>query len=417
MQVHRLCGVALGALVFVACSSGPEGEVVPTEAEHTGAPALAPEVEQAPAVPWSTGRRPGVKPYRGPGVQIAATTPTCKTPKLAYFDGPIVMQPIIVPVFWSSHVNAALTAPTTGMAQFFADVTQSTYWPWLQEYDTVGLAGGTEQAILGGTATAGVTLVPSHCAATTTCTVSDAQIQAELNAQIAAKVLPAPEVDCTNNARTIYMIEFPPNVTVTGPAGAGTSCVQFCAYHNTGTYSGTAIPLIYGVLMDEFSSTCKTGCGTNNTPLENMTDTASHELVEAVTDPDIGLDTGNKYQAPAGWGDNNDGCGEIADICDNDGTGDTITVSGRTWTVQELWSNKNRRVRQHRHHARDLLRDDRHRLPPLLVRRQRRRVRRQHVGLRDHGHQRALRRLRAVHLQERHLHHRHLPAVDDARAG
>ena len=36
-----------------------------------------------------------------------------------------------------------------------------------------------------------------------------------LNAQIAAKVLPAPEVDCTNNARTIYMIEFPPNVTVT----------------------------------------------------------------------------------------------------------------------------------------------------------------------------------------------------------
>src|ERR1035438_3048466 len=92
--------------------------------------------------------------------------------------------------------------------------------------------------------------------------------------------------------------------------------------------------------MDEFTAACKTGCGSNATALENSTDTASHELAEAVTDPDIGLDTGTQYQAPAGWGDNNNGCGEIGDICDTGGAGDTITVSGRSWAVQELWSNK-----------------------------------------------------------------------------
>jgi hypothetical protein len=73
--------------------------------------------------------------------------------------------------------------------------------------------------------------------------------------------------------------------------------------------------------------------------LENQTDTASHELAEIVTDPDIGLDTQANYSAPAAWGDNNNNCGEIADICDSGGSGDTITVGSNTWVVQELWSN------------------------------------------------------------------------------
>jgi MYXO-CTERM domain-containing protein len=347
MRVQRLFGVALGGLVFVACSSAPEGEPASTEVDRGALPALTPQGEraeqaaQAPEGPWALGERPGMVRYRG-GVQAEAT-PQCTGPKLTYLGGPIVMAPIIVPVFWSSHVNAALTAPTTGMPQFFADITQSSDWLWLQEYDTVGLTGGTEQVILGGSATAGVTLTPSLCAGTTNCTVSDAQIQTELSNQITSGVLPVPQVDCTNNTRTIYMIEFPPNVTVNGPSGAGKSCVQFCAYHSTGTYGANKIPLLYGVLMDEFTAACKTGCGNNATPLENQTDTASHELIEATTDPDIGLlpASATMAEAPMGWYDTgNNKCGEIADICDDGGAGDTITVNGRSWVVQEVWSNK-----------------------------------------------------------------------------
>jgi hypothetical protein len=270
-------------------------------------------------------------------------TPTCSNPKLSYYDGPLIQTPRIVTVFWSGNVNAALTAPTTGLAQFFTDVEQSgTYLPWLQEYDTVGITGGSEQAILAGSMIGTVTLVPSRCASTTKCTVTDAEIQTELNAQIVSGVLPAPVADCTGNTETLYMISFPPNVTVSGPDGAGTSCANngFCAYHNTGTYAPTNIPLIYGVLPDEFTSACNTGCG-NGTAMQNTTSTASHELVEAITDPDIGLipATSPNVEAPAAWYDQSNNCGEIADICDT-GAADTITVSGRVWSVQELWSNK-----------------------------------------------------------------------------
>jgi MYXO-CTERM domain-containing protein len=92
--------------------------------------------------------------------------------------------------------------------------------------------------------------------------------------------------------------------------------------------------------MDVFTGPCSKGCSNNTTALENATDLHSHELVESVTDPDVGLDTESDYALPAGWGDNNNECGEIADICDDGKAGDTITVSGRSWVVQEVWSNK-----------------------------------------------------------------------------
>jgi hypothetical protein len=71
-----------------------------------------------------------------------------------------------------------------------------------------------------------------------------------------------------------------------------------------------------------------------------QTSVTSHEFAEAVTDTEIGLDTSNNYANPAAWGDNNNNCGEIADICDDNSPGDTINVDGRSWVVQELWSNE-----------------------------------------------------------------------------
>jgi len=244
-------------------------------------------------------------------------------------------------VFWSQYVNSALTAPTTGIAQFLADVGSTGFFNVLSEYSTFGITDGTDQYIGNGNSTVNsYTLVPSTCAGTSACALTDAQIQTELNAQITAGNLPQPTYDAAGNANTVYMTYFPPNVTVSGPDGSGDSCVQFCAYHNTGTVSGSGDPLVYGVLMDEFTTACAEGCGGNATAMENMTDTSSHELAESITDADIGLDTGNNYAYPAAWGDNNNNCGEIGDICDSGSAGDTITVGGRTWSVQELWSNK-----------------------------------------------------------------------------
>jgi hypothetical protein len=282
------------------------------------------------------GLLPGMARYHAGGATNTAS-PVCSSPKLSYFGGPLLQNPVVVAVFWSSAVNAQIQA---SMPQFYADVMASSYWSWLQEYDSVGLTPGTSQAILPGTAPAGVVIAPQKCnPGGANCKLADTDIQAELTRQIGLGLLPAPSLDCTGNANTVYMVSFPPNISLTGPQGTGRSCVQFCGYHNTGTYGAAGTPLIYAALMDTFTGGCSAGCGGNATPLENATSLASHELAESTTDPDVGLDTQAVYAAPAAWADNNNGCGEIGDICDDGSAGATITVSGRSWVVQPLWSN------------------------------------------------------------------------------
>jgi hypothetical protein len=342
---------ALGSLLIASCGAQSDAPSSTVEAnEDIGRTAAErPVVQSAHELPATvvapTRPRPrraggllaGMVPFRG-GPERTSATPQCKNPKVAYFGGPILQDPVIVAVFWSTAVN---TQVQQNIGQFFTDVTQSTYWTWLQEYDTVGLAGGSEQAILPGTYGGGFVIAPTKCnPGGNKCKLTDTDLQTELTRQIGLGILPAPTLDCTGNANTVYMIELPSNVSLTGPDGSGTSCVDYCAYHNTGTYGTAKTPLIYGALMDVFTGGCAEGCGGNPTPLENATSLASHELVEAVTDPDIGLDTQDEYAAPAGWGDNNNNCGEVADICDSGGVDDTITVGGRTWSVQEIWSNK-----------------------------------------------------------------------------
>ncbi|HEX4824456.1 MAG TPA: hypothetical protein VFV19_09090 [Candidatus Polarisedimenticolaceae bacterium] len=276
-------------------------------------------------------------PWRGEGVAAPLTLPACTNPQLSYFGGPLVQSPTIIPVFWSTDVNATLVA---NIPQFYADVTNSSYWQWLSEYDSVGLSPGTSQAILPGNGHAGVVITPLKCApGGNPCNLTDVDVQNELVRQIGLGALPAPTLDCTGNATTIYMVHFAPNVHLSLFPGFN-SCVDFCAYHNTGVYGPTNVPVVYAAIMDYFTGACAMGCGSEPTPLGISTDVASHELVESVTDPDIGLDTDANYAYPAGWGDNFNNCGEIADICDSGAVGDTITVSGRTWYVQQVWSNQ-----------------------------------------------------------------------------
>ncbi len=285
-------------------------------------------------------------PFHAPGTQPKKPgalngTPTCATPQLSYFGGPVVSNAVVVPVFWSSAVNATTQA---NIGQFYADVTQSVLYDMLSEYQTnvapVGGVGETRQSIGRGSATAGVVITPLKCApGGTGCKLTDADIQAEIARQIGLATLPAPVMDSAGNTNTIYMVHFPPNVVVDDGSGS-LSCSSggFCAYHNTGLYQSK--PLLYGVLMDTYTGACSAGCGNFSTGLGNQTATASHELAEAVTDSDIGLIAASATAViyPGAWYDNNNNCGEIGDICD-DGAVSTVTVLGRTWGVQDEWSN------------------------------------------------------------------------------
>lgn len=166
-RLFRSLPTALALVGSLACGTTPgqggSSETPLSTTDQASLPVLHPAHHRS-RLP--NGLLPGMMPRRttAPSSDGVARTvsPTCRSPKLSYFGGPIVMSPTILAVFWNSNVNAQVQA---NMAQFYADVTVSSYWPWLQEYDTVGLSGGTEQAILSGTSGGSFTLTPTHCPA------------------------------------------------------------------------------------------------------------------------------------------------------------------------------------------------------------------------------------------------------------
>jgi uncharacterized protein (TIGR03382 family) len=134
------------------------------------------------------------------------------------------------------------------------------------------------------------------------------------------------------------MVHFPPGMTISMPDGNGgtsKSCQQFCAYHNTAAASGGIAGFYYGVIPNVTSDGCELGCGPIGGGFDNTTSVASHELIEAVTDPEVGLALG--YAPPLAWYDPQGQDGEIGDICN--GTQGTVSAHGQAWTVQTEWSN------------------------------------------------------------------------------
>ncbi len=159
---------------------------------------------------------------------------------------------------------------------------------------------------------------------TSATSVTDTQIQSFLTAAFTAGTLPKP------NNNNYYPIHFPSGVSISDGSG-NTSCVQFCAYHGTGTYNGQ--DFYYGVLPDLSQSGCSGGCG-GSTVLNNTTSVASHEFAETVTDAAVGLAT--TYSPPLAW--YNATYGEIGDICNGQQT-TAVLGDGKSYTVQKLWSN------------------------------------------------------------------------------
>ena len=245
---------------------------------------------------------------------------------LEYYGGPVIANVHVVPVFWGAGVSSAVTS---GIADFYVAVTDSPHFDLFKEYDTTILdyAGqqGTNQQIRRGTGQAGIAIAPAN----TKTSLTDQEIQTELLHQISTGALPV------QTSNTIYMIHFPSSITISLPDGNGgtaTSCAQFCAYHST--IAGSTATL-YGVLPDVTAGSCAVGCGPVGGGFNNTTSVASHELVEATTDAQVGLATDNA--PPLAWYDPQGSNGEIGDICN--GTQGTINSHGKTWTVQQEWSN------------------------------------------------------------------------------
>ena len=248
---------------------------------------------------------------------------------LNYYGGHVISNVNVVPVMWGPNVPSAVS---TGIGPFYSAITDSPYFDFLAEYDTniLDWAGnqGTNQHIGRGTASATLTITPVNTATT----VTNDQIIAELQGQITSGHLPKPD------ANTLYMVHFPAGMKITMPDGNGgtaASCTQFCAYHNTTSATASLPEFYYGVIPNVTSDGCELGCGPVGGGFNNTTSVASHELIEATTDAEVGLATDNA--PPLAWYDPQGQDGEIGDICN--GAQGTVASHGQTWTVQQEWSN------------------------------------------------------------------------------
>ena len=298
MRMWIASALVLGG-VAVGCGAAPDGNS--EGATSTEDALLLADFEPGEHVRMMPMRQASSKPLAD---RAAATVTPPAGAHLTYFGGPVLSNAKVQAVYWGSNV-----ALQPHLNAFYGAITSSAYFDWLSEYNT------PTQHIGRGSFGGGHVITPSIHATTLT----DAQIQKELAKQIAAGKLPK------SDPNTIYMIHFPPGISIT--QHGSTSCVQFCAYH--GTFKKSAQNVYYGVIPDQ-GGACAGGCGP--TPAaDGTTDVSSHELIEAVTDPAVGLAT--TTGAPLAWYDQANG--EIGDICA--GSGDSAQVAG--FTVQVEWSN------------------------------------------------------------------------------
>ena len=262
--------------------------------------------------------------------------------RLTYFGGRVVSNMQVVQVLYGtgSYESHVTSTASPSIATFYQGVLNSAYVDWLDsEYNTVnpspaGNTTRTNQHIGRGSFLRQVQITPS--AANNGTTISDASIQAELAAQIQAGHLPAPTHDAAGNNNTYYAIFFPHGKTIT--QGGSGSCVAggFCAYHGTIQNVPGQGEVYYGVHPDmQAGSGCDTGCGSASSTYQNMTSVASHEMIETVTDCEVGLATTSA--PPLAWYDNTNG--EIGDIC-NAQQGTVVGGDGVTYTVQTEFSNR-----------------------------------------------------------------------------
>jgi MYXO-CTERM domain-containing protein len=241
-----------------------------------------------------------------PGAQLVGggvANPDASANTLTYRGGPVLAHVKVNTVYWGTNVAFSGTG-TQSLDAFYTAVTQSAYYDWLIEYKT------TSQPSVG----RGSFGAQYMYTAGKTGSLTDANIQTALGTLIDGGKVPAPDAD------TLYAIHFAPGISITMSDGSA-SCSVFCAYHGSFNHGGKAV--FYSVNPDQ-GGACAGGCGGDASTFNNTTSVASHELVEATTDADVGQNNLAWY---------NDSKGEIGDICN--------AQQGKvgSYVVQKEWSN------------------------------------------------------------------------------
>jgi hypothetical protein len=224
-----------------------------------------------------------------------------------------------------------------GLRSFDHFITGSTWWTQTVEgYCVPGgdacVSGGTSKALDGGawlpdgsTADAGDGYLDVELAYDfPSKTIDDSDIQKWLAGHVAAGDFPAPD------SQTLYVVYYPQSVSIT--LQGSISCQAFGAYHNSAPSSGPVAQIPYATIPF-----CDYGQGPQFN-YNQLQVSASHEIAEAVTDPQPEANTAFYLHSNDAWlGALSYGGGEVGDMC-------TYVVPDddqeNGFDLQRIWSNQ-----------------------------------------------------------------------------
>jgi hypothetical protein len=241
-------------------------------------------------------------------------------PGFGYEGGPIIADPQVYATFWGqSWGNADHAARRANLIQFLQDFLASDYMNILSQYG-VGQGAGK----------CGKWIADSDVPAVNG-VLTDTGIHQQIQSMIDAGTVPEPG----NPSEIALMIFLDETIEINDPALGVVMCEPqgdtAFGYHNF--FSTTPGNKFYYSVVPALDDKClQESCPQDNacslhlalTQEQRQTQVASHEFSEMVTDAEI-----------SAWRDPTSG-EENGDVC-NGQTG-TITVSGRSWNVQLMYS-------------------------------------------------------------------------------
>lgn len=262
-------------------------------------------------------------------------------PTVAYYGGPTLTAPQVITFTFS-------TTPSATQLQAFGQTITSTPWFATVTKDYCIPDGGP--CIQAGPPGIAVNMTVAAAsdysdtfgsdAGTGGGTDLDQFMVQQISAAVTAGTIPAP------GANSLYAFYFPPSSNVwAGPVGqGGESCSSFGGYHSSMYYTDGVTPITYAILPD-----CQYPGSTPADDFLGVTIAASHEIVEATTDPGsngtLAFYLDQPFAPDAGVTDNeyrNDpwatalSYGEVGDNCESI-PADTWLLDGGD-TVQRIWS-------------------------------------------------------------------------------
>ena len=278
------------AIVLMGCGSSSDGNV-PGETPETDGGADAKSAASGDDAP-SSGDDAGID---SEAIDAAfVTAPHSPMPQLAKHTGAMLKSPHLVSI---SYAGYKYQGQVDDLGAFM--VTSNWLTSVGKEY---GISAGTHEAV--------------HLTGPAPASLTDAQVRQLIFDGVAAKTMPP----TTATDIPIYMLYLPGTTSETDGTGASACGNGFIGYHDAATQTG--VDYVYAIVAD------------SGTGLADVTSTAAHELIEALTDPynspkdGYYLDVANSDLWVAADGN------EVADMCDFE----PLTTEG-SWSLERSYSN------------------------------------------------------------------------------